>query len=66
MDDLDFGVVLFVILLVMVLVQDDFEQYKGVYVKVVVCLKWIFIDGEYVLDYLYYKVFCFWFQIKFL
>ncbi|EFX04216.1 ap-2 complex subunit alpha [Grosmannia clavigera kw1407] len=66
LDDVDLGVALSVTSLVMALAQDNQEQYKGAYVKGAARLKRIVVDGEYTVDYLYYKVPCPWIQIKLL
>lgn len=66
MDDPDLGVGLSVTSLVMTVVQDNSEQYKGAYVKAASRLKRILIDGDYTADYLYYKVPCPWIQVKLL
>lgn len=66
MDDPDLGVALSVTSLVMALVQDNAEQYKGSYVKAAHRLKKIVVDNEYAPGYLYYKVPCPWIQVKFL
>jgi len=66
MDDLDIGVALSVTSLVMTLAQDNLEQYKGAYPKAAARLKRIIIDGEFTLDYTYYKVPCPWLQVKLL
>lgn len=66
MDDVDLGVALSVTSLVMALAQDNLDGYKGAYAKAAARLKRIIIDGEYTIDYLYYKVPCPWLQIKLL
>lgn len=66
MDDVDLGVALSVTSLVMALAQDNLDGYKGAYAKAAARLKRIIIDGEYTVDYLYYKVPCPWLQIKLL
>ncbi|KAF2191144.1 Adaptor protein complex AP-2 alpha subunit [Zopfia rhizophila CBS 207.26] len=66
MDDPDMGVALSVTSLVMALVQEDPEQYKGSYVKAANRLKRIVIDGECAEGYFYYKVPCPWIQVKLL
>ena len=66
MDDVDLGVALSVTSLVMTLAQDNVEQYKGAYAKAAARLKRIVIDGEFTLDYLYYRVPCPWLQVKLL
>ncbi|QUC23789.1 uncharacterized protein UV8b_08030 [Ustilaginoidea virens] len=66
MDDADLGVALSVTSLVMALAQDNLDGYKGAYTKAAARLKRIVIDGEYTVDYLYYKVPCPWLQIKLL
>jgi AP-2 complex subunit alpha len=66
MDDPDMGVTLSVTSLVMALVQDSPEQYKGSYVKAAQRLKSIVIDNEISPDYIYYKVPCPWVQVKLL
>jgi AP-2 complex subunit alpha len=66
MDDPDMGVALSVTSLVMALLQDNPEQYKGSYVKAARRLKKIVVDQDYSPDYLYYKVPCPWIQVKLL
>lgn len=66
MDDPDMGVALSVTSLVMALVQDNQEQYKGSYVKAANRLKRIVVDGECAEGYFYYKVPCPWIQVKLL
>lgn len=66
MDDPDMGVCLSVTSLVMALVQDKPEQYKGSYVKAAHRLKKIVVDKEISPDYLYYQVPCPWIQVKLL
>ena len=66
MDDPDMGVTLSVTSLVMALVQDNPEAYKGSYIKAAQRLRRIVIDNEVSPDYLYYKVPCPWIQVKFL
>ncbi|KAJ9363164.1 putative AP-2 adaptor complex subunit alpha [Paecilomyces variotii] len=66
MDDPDMGVTLSVTSLVMALVQDRPEQYKGSYIKAAQRLKKIVVDNEISADYLYYRVPCPWIQVKFL
>ncbi|EON67830.1 hypothetical protein W97_07085 [Coniosporium apollinis CBS 100218] len=66
MDDADMGVTLSVTSLVMALVQESPEQYKGSYVKAARRLKKIVVDGECTADYHYYKVPCPWIQVKLL
>jgi AP-2 complex subunit alpha len=66
MDDADMGVALSVTSLVMALVQDNQEQYKGSYVKAANRLKRIVVDGECPETYFYYKVPCPWIQVKLL
>lgn len=66
MDDPDMGVTLSVTSLVMALLQDNLEAYKGSYVKAAQRLKRIVVEGEISPDYLYYKVPCPWIQVKFL
>ncbi|CAI6340014.1 unnamed protein product [Periconia digitata] len=66
MDDPDMGVALSVTSLVMALVQDNQEQYKGSYVKAADRLKRIVIDNECAEGYFYYKVPCPWIQVKLL
>ncbi|KAF1986935.1 Adaptor protein complex AP-2 alpha subunit [Aulographum hederae CBS 113979] len=66
MDDSDMGVALSVTSLVMALVQENPEQYKGSYVKAAQRLKKIVVDDECAPDYLYYKVPCPWIQVKLL
>ncbi|KAK2591175.1 hypothetical protein QQS21_011131 [Conoideocrella luteorostrata] len=64
LDDADLGVALSVTSLVMAFAQDNLDGYKGAYAKAAARLKRIVIDGEYTIDYLYYKVPCPWLQIK--
>lgn len=64
MDDPDMGVALSVTSLVMALVQDNQEQYKGSYVKAANRLKRIVVDNECAEGYYYYKVPCPWIQVK--
>lgn len=66
MDDPDMGVALSVTSLVMALVQDSPEQYKGSYTKAANRLKRIVVDGECAEGYFYYKVPCPWIQVKLL
>ncbi|KAF2745089.1 Adaptor protein complex AP-2 alpha subunit [Sporormia fimetaria CBS 119925] len=66
MDDPDMGVALSVTSLVMALVQDNQEQYKGSYTKAANRLKRIVVDGECAEGYFYYKVPCPWIQVKLL
>ncbi|EED18322.1 AP-2 adaptor complex subunit alpha, putative [Talaromyces stipitatus ATCC 10500] len=66
MDDPDMGVTLSVTSLVMALVQENPEQYKGSYVKAAQRLKKIAVDGEVSADYLYYRVPNPWLQVKLL
>lgn len=66
MDDPDMGVALSVTSLVMALVQDNQEQYKGSYVKAANRLKRIVVDCECAEGYFYYKVPCPWIQVKLL
>lgn len=66
MDDPDMGVTLSVTSLVMALVQENPEQYKGSYVKAAQRLKKIAVDGEVAQDYLYYRVPNPWLQVKLL
>jgi AP-2 complex subunit alpha len=66
MDDPDMGVALSVTSLVMALVQDNQEQYKGSYTKAANRLKRIVVDGECAESYFYYKVPCPWIQVKLL
>lgn len=66
MDDPDMGVALSVTSLVMALVQDNQEQYKGSYVKAANRLKRIVVDSECAESYYYYKVPCPWIQVKLL
>jgi AP-2 complex subunit alpha len=66
MDDPDMGVKLSITSLVMALVQDNLEQYKGSYVKAAQQLKKIVVENEVSSDYLYYKVPCPWIQVKLL
>lgn len=64
MDDPDMGVTLSVTSLVMALVQDNPEQYKGSYIKSAQRLRRILVENEISPDYLYYKVPCPWVQVK--
>jgi len=66
MDDPDMGVALSVTSLVMALVQENPEQYKGSYVKAARRLKKIVVDNECAEGYFYYKVPCPWIQVKLL
>ena len=66
MDDPDMGVTLSVTSLVMALVQDNPDGYKGSYVKAAQRLRKIVVDNDIAADYLYYKVPCPWIQVKFL
>ena len=66
MDDPDMGVTLSVTSLVMALVQDNPDQYKGSYVKAANRLKNIVVENQIASDYLYYNVPCPWIQVKFL
>lgn len=66
MDDPDMGVALSVTSLVMALVQDSPEQYRGSYVKAARRLRRIIIDKDVAPDYIYYKVPCPWIQVKLL
>lgn len=66
MDDTDLGVALSVTSLVMMLAQDNLEQYRGAYVKAAARLKRLLIDREFSPDYLYYNVPCPWLQVKLL
>ncbi|PWW72994.1 Adaptor protein complex AP-2 alpha subunit [Tuber magnatum] len=66
MDDPDLGVALSVTSLVMALVQDNPDAYKGSYVKAAHRLKRVVVDNEYTPDYVYYKVPCPWIQVKLL
>lgn len=66
MDDPDVGVTLSVTSLVMALVQDKPDQYKGSYVKAAQRLKRIVVDKDVPMDYIYYKVPCPWLQVKLL
>lgn len=66
MDDPDLGVTLSVTSLVLALVQDNPEAYKGSYVKAAHRLKRVVVDNEYTQDYIYYKVPCPWIQVKLL
>lgn len=66
MDDQDMGVVLSVTSLVMALVQDHPDLYKGSYVKAAQRLKRVVVDMDVAPDYLYYRVPCPWIQVKFL
>ncbi|KIW94612.1 uncharacterized protein Z519_04588 [Cladophialophora bantiana CBS 173.52] len=66
MDDPDMGVVLSVTSLIMALIQDNPDAYKGSYVKAAQRLRKIVIENDISPDYLYYKVPCPWIQVKFL
>ncbi|KAL0265207.1 hypothetical protein SLS55_001172 [Diplodia seriata] len=66
MDDPDMGVALSVTSLVMALLQDNPQQYRGSYIKAAHRLKKIVVDAECAVDYLYYKVPCPWIQVKLL
>ncbi|OXV06284.1 hypothetical protein Egran_05948 [Elaphomyces granulatus] len=66
MDDPDMGVTLSVTSLVMALVQDKPDQYKGSYVKAAQRLKKIVVENDVSTDYLYYRVPCPWLQVKLL
>lgn len=66
MDDPDMGVTLSVTSLVMALVQDDPEQYKGSYIKSAQRLRKILVENDISPDYLYYRVPCPWVQVKML
>ena len=66
MDDPDIGVCLSVTSLVLALVQDNPELYKGCYVKAAFRLKKVVVDDDYTQDYLYYKIPCPWLQVKLL
>ncbi|KAK1141386.1 hypothetical protein N8T08_009058 [Aspergillus melleus] len=66
MDDPDMGVTLSVTSLVMALVQDKPEEYRGSYVKAAQRLKRIVVDNDIAPDYLYYRVPCPWIQVKLL
>jgi AP-2 complex subunit alpha len=66
MDDADIGVAMSVTSLVIALLQDSPDRYKGSYVKAARRLKSIVVDNECPADYIYYKVPCPWIQVKFL
>ena len=66
MDDSDMGVALSVTSLIMALVQENPEQYKGSYVKAARLLHQIVVEKVCALDYYYYKVPCPWLQVKLL
>lgn len=66
MDDPDMGVVLSVTSLILALIQDNPEAYKGSYVKAAQRLRKVVIENDVTPDYLYYKVPCPWIQVKFL
>jgi AP-2 complex subunit alpha len=66
MDDPDMGVALSVTSLVIALLQENPDRYKGSYVKAARRLKSIIVDYECAPDYLYYKVPCPWIQVKLL
>lgn len=60
------GVTLSVTSLVMALVQDNPEQYKGSYIKAAQRLRKILVENDISPDYLYYRVPCPWVQVKML
>lgn len=60
------GVTLSVTSLVMALVQDKPEEYRGSYVKAAQRLKKICVENDVAPDYLYYRVPCPWIQVKLL
>jgi len=66
MDDQDMGVALSVTSLVLALVQDNAEQYKGSYIKAASRLKRIVVNNECAEGYYYYKVPCPWILVKLL
>ena len=66
MDDPDMGVVLSVTSLVMALVQDNPDAFKGSYVKAAQRLRKVVVENDVSPDYIYYKVPCPWIQVKFL
>lgn len=66
MDDPDMGVCLSVTSLVMALVQDQPDQYKGSYVKAAQRLRRTVVDRDVSADYTYYNVPCPWIQVKLL
>lgn len=66
MDDQDMGVVLSVTSLIMALIQDHPDLYRGSYVKAAQRLRRVVVDMDVTPDYLYYKVPCPWIQVKFL
>lgn len=66
MDDPDIGVTLSVTSLVMSLVQDNADLYRGSYVKAAMRLKRIVVDNDIEADYIYYRVPCPWLQVKLL
>lgn len=66
MDDPDMGVTLSVTSLVMALVQDKPEEYRGSYVKAAQRLKKVCVENDVAPDYLYYRVPCPWIQVKLL
>lgn len=66
MDDPDMGVTLSVTSLIMAVVQDKPDEYKGSYVKAAQRLKKIVVDNDVAPDYLYYRVPCPWIQVKLL
>ena len=66
MDDPDMGVCLSVTSLILALLQDNQDAYKGSYVKAAQRLRKIIIENEISPDYIYYKVPCPWIQVKFL
>ncbi|KAL9107313.1 MAG: hypothetical protein Q9227_007765 [Pyrenula ochraceoflavens] len=66
MDDPDMGVTLSVTSLIMALIQERPEAYKGSYVKAAQRLKRVAVDSDVAEDYFYYKVPCPWIQVKFL
>ena len=66
LDDSDFGVTLSVTHLVLALLQDNPEEYKGCYPKAVRRLKQIVVDGHVQQDYVYYGVGVPWLQVSLL
>lgn len=66
MDDPDIGVTLSVISLVMALLQDNLDKYRGSYVKAARRLHKVVVENECSADYHYYNVPCPWLQVKLL
>ena len=66
MDDPDLGVALSVTSLIITLLQENPEQYKGSYTKAARRLRKIVVDKDCSADYYYYKVANPWIQVKLL